>query len=90
MIAFVLAVVTIVSVFQNHELTGAEKAVWVAAVILFPILGALVYFGVRPTVTTGARGPILVRAHGERHARLGLNSQTASSSGSRRPIGRKR
>ena len=47
MIAFVLAVVTIVSVFQNHELTGAEKAVWVAAVILFPILGALVYFGVR-------------------------------------------
>lgn len=46
-IAFVLAVVTIVSVFQNHELTGAEKAVWVAAVILFPILGALVYFGVR-------------------------------------------
>lgn len=46
-VAAILAVVTIVAVLQNAELSGAEKAMWIVAAILFPILGAAVYFAVR-------------------------------------------
>jgi hypothetical protein len=46
-VAFVAAIATIVAVLGNHELSGAEKAVWIVAVIFFPLFGALVYWTVR-------------------------------------------
>lgn len=46
-IALVLAVATIVSVLRNPDVSGGEKIVWIVGVIVFPILGALVYFTVR-------------------------------------------
>jgi hypothetical protein len=46
-VAVVIGVAAIVSVLQNSEFSGAEKAVWVVAILLFPILGGAVYFAVR-------------------------------------------
>jgi hypothetical protein len=46
-IALVLAIATWVSVLRNPDMSGAEKAVWIVAVVFFPIFGALVYFTVR-------------------------------------------
>jgi hypothetical protein len=46
-LAAILAVATILAVSRNAELTGAEKAMWIVAAIIFPILGAAVYFAVR-------------------------------------------
>ncbi len=46
-IALILAVATWISALRNPDLSGAEKAVWLVAVLIFPIFGALVYFTVR-------------------------------------------
>jgi uncharacterized membrane protein YiaA len=46
-VALVLAVATWISVLRNRDMSGAEKAVWLVAVLIFPIFGALVYFTVR-------------------------------------------
>jgi Phospholipase_D-nuclease N-terminal len=46
-VALVLIVVTLVSVFRNPRVSGGEKAVWVVATVCFPLLGSLVYFTVR-------------------------------------------
>jgi Phospholipase_D-nuclease N-terminal len=42
-----LAIAALVSLFRNPELSGGAKAMWTVAILLFPILGAAVYFGVR-------------------------------------------
>jgi Phospholipase_D-nuclease N-terminal len=47
LLALALAIPAWVSVARNGELTGAEKAMWVGAIALFPIFGAVVYFSVR-------------------------------------------
>jgi hypothetical protein len=36
-----------VSLVRNAELFGAANAMWLLIVVLFPILGSVVYFGVR-------------------------------------------
>ena len=46
-VALALAIVALVSVFRNKELSGGAKAMWTVAILLFPILGAVVYFSVR-------------------------------------------
>jgi hypothetical protein len=46
-VAVVIGVAAIVSVLRNSEFSGAEKAIWVVAILLFPILGGAVYFAVR-------------------------------------------
>jgi hypothetical protein len=46
-IAIVLAIVACVDVFRNAELSRGSKALWAAAVIVFPFLGSLVYLGIR-------------------------------------------
>jgi len=43
----VLGVAAIVSVLRNEDFSGGSKALWVVAIVLFPILGAVVYFAVR-------------------------------------------
>ena len=43
----VLAIAAIVSVLRNEDFSGGTKALWVFAIVLFPILGAVVYFAVR-------------------------------------------
>lgn len=46
-VAVVLGLAAIVSVLRNPEFSGGTKALWVFAILLFPILGGAVYFGVR-------------------------------------------
>lgn len=46
-LAVLLAIAAIVSVLRNEDFTGGSKLLWVFAIVLFPILGGAVYFGVR-------------------------------------------
>jgi len=46
-LALVLAISAGVSLVRNAELSGAAKAMWILIVVLFPIFGSVVYFGVR-------------------------------------------
>lgn len=46
-VALVVGVAAGVSLVGNDRLSGGAKAMWFAAIILFPILGSAVYFGVR-------------------------------------------
>lgn len=46
-VALVLAVAAIVAVLKNPEFSGGTKTMWILAILVFPILGSLVYFSVR-------------------------------------------
>jgi hypothetical protein len=46
-VALALAIPALISVFRNPELSSAARAAWVIIIALFPIVGAVVYFGVR-------------------------------------------
>jgi hypothetical protein len=46
-LALVLAVIALVYLFRDAELSGGTKAMWVVLIVLFPILGPIVYFAVR-------------------------------------------
>jgi hypothetical protein len=43
----VVGVAAGVSLLGNDRLSGGAKAMWLAVIVLFPILGSGVYFGVR-------------------------------------------
>ncbi|MGA7688083.1 MAG: PLDc N-terminal domain-containing protein [Jiangellales bacterium] len=58
--SYLLMLVTIfVDIFRDHDLGGLGKAAWVVGLILFPVLGALVYLI--------ARGDGMSRRQGARH-----------------------
>ena len=42
-----LAVAALVSVFRNADLNGGGRALWTVIVLVLPVLGPAVYFGVR-------------------------------------------
>jgi Phospholipase_D-nuclease N-terminal len=46
-ISVLLAIGALISVFRNTDLSGGAKAMWVVVIVIFPLLGSLVYFGVR-------------------------------------------
>jgi hypothetical protein len=46
-LALILAVSALVSVFRNDELSGSAQAMWVVAIAFVPIFGSIVYFSVR-------------------------------------------
>jgi hypothetical protein len=46
-ISVLLAIGALISVFRNTDLSGGAKAMWVLVILIFPLLGSLVYFGVR-------------------------------------------
>ena len=45
--ALILAASACVSVSRNQALAGGSKAMWVALIVFFPLVGPIVYFGVR-------------------------------------------
>jgi hypothetical protein len=46
-LALLLAIAAIVSVLRNEEFSGGSKLLWVVVILLLPILGSAIYFGVR-------------------------------------------
>ena len=46
-VSVVLALAALLSVFRNPDLSGGARTMWVLVIIIFPLLGSLVYFGVR-------------------------------------------
>jgi hypothetical protein len=46
LVALVIGVAAGVSLLGNERLSGGVKATWLAVIVLFPILGSALYFGV--------------------------------------------
>ena len=46
-LALVLGIAAIVSVLRNEDFSGGSKLLWVVVIVLFPIFGSVIYFGVR-------------------------------------------
>jgi hypothetical protein len=46
-LALLLAIAAIVNVLRNEEFSGGSKLLWVVVILLLPILGSAIYFGVR-------------------------------------------
>jgi hypothetical protein len=40
----VVAVLTVKDIFENTKLHQSEKLMWIAVVILLPLVGAIIYF----------------------------------------------
>jgi hypothetical protein len=46
-VAVILAIAALISVFRNEDFSGGSKALWVVVILIFPLFGSLIYFGVR-------------------------------------------
>ena len=46
-LSVVLALAALLSVFRNTDFSGGARAMWVAVILVFPLFGSLIYFGVR-------------------------------------------
>jgi hypothetical protein len=46
-VAAILAIGALISVFRNEDFSGGAKAMWVVVILIFPLFGSLIYFGVR-------------------------------------------
>lgn len=47
LLALLLAIVAIVSVLRNEDFSGGSKLLWIVVILLLPLLGSAIYFGVR-------------------------------------------
>jgi hypothetical protein len=46
-LAALVGIAAIVSVLRNPDLSGGAKAMWLIVILIFPLLGGAIYFGVR-------------------------------------------
>jgi len=46
-LSLILAIAALISVFRNPDFSGGSKALWVLVILIFPLFGSLIYFGVR-------------------------------------------
>ena len=46
-LSVILALAALRSVFRNEDFTGSSRALWVVLILVFPLFGSLIYFGVR-------------------------------------------
>ena len=46
-VSVILALAALRSVFRNQDFTRSSNWLWVAVILVFPLFGSLVYFGVR-------------------------------------------
>ncbi|RKD20423.1 hypothetical protein BCY91_02055 [Pelobium manganitolerans] len=40
----IVSILTVKDIFENEKLHASEKLMWIAVVILLPLLGAIIYF----------------------------------------------
>ena len=74
LILFIWVFIMIVSdLFRDHKLSGWAKAIWVVALIIFPLIGSLVYLIAR------GEGMAERSAAQERHARAELDDYIRST-----------
>jgi hypothetical protein len=43
----ILALAALLSLFRNTEISGSSRLLWVLVILIFPLFGSLIYFGVR-------------------------------------------
>ena len=46
-LSVILALAALRSVFRNEDFTGSSRALWIVLILIFPLFGSLIYFGVR-------------------------------------------
>ena len=46
-LSVVLALAAILSVVRNEDFSGNSRALWIVLILVFPLFGSLIYFGVR-------------------------------------------
>jgi len=46
-LSVILALAALLSVFRNEDFSGGSRWLWVAVILVFPLFGSLIYFGVR-------------------------------------------
>jgi hypothetical protein len=56
-IIVVIWVATVINIIQRrHERSGGKTAAWIIAILVFPVVGSIVYF-----LVNGASGPVAPR-----------------------------
>jgi len=77
LILFIWVFIMIISdLFRDHKLSGWAKAIWVVALIIFPLIGSLVYLIAR------GQGMAERSAAQERHARAEFDDYVRSTAAS--------
>jgi hypothetical protein len=46
-LSVILALAALLSLFRNPEITGSSRLLWVLVIVIFPLFGSIIYFGVR-------------------------------------------
>jgi hypothetical protein len=46
-LSVILALAALLNIVRDTELTGGSKAMWVILILIVPLFGSLIYFGVR-------------------------------------------
>jgi Phospholipase_D-nuclease N-terminal len=46
-LSVVLALAAILSIVRNEDFTGSSRALWIVLILVVPLFGSLIYFGVR-------------------------------------------
>jgi hypothetical protein len=85
LVMFIWLFIAIVSdLFRDHSLSGVAKAVWVVALVIFPLVGTLIYLIVRggSMAERSAAQAQVAQAHFDEYIR-----QTASAGGGTGPVG---
>jgi hypothetical protein len=60
-LAAILAIVTIVDIVQRHY-SGGKTALWIVLVVIFPFLGSIAYWALRPPTPRDAESVYLEQA----------------------------
>ena len=46
-LSVILALAALLSLFRNPDITGSSRLMWVLVIVIFPLFGSIIYFGVR-------------------------------------------
>jgi hypothetical protein len=46
-LSVILALAALLSVVRNEDFSGSSRALWIVVILVFPLFGSLIYFGVR-------------------------------------------